>query len=31
MQFNYSMNYITRMHGVAYMQFSTAVQLSKIF
>ena len=30
-QFNYSMNYISRMHGAAYMQFSTVVQLSMVF
>ena len=27
-KFNYSMNCISRLHGVAYMQFSTIVQLS---
>ena len=31
MSFNYSMNYILRIHGAASRQFSTAVQLSKVF
>ena len=26
-----SMNYISRMHGVTYMQFSTIVQVLKVF